>query len=62
MFILSIFKERGSKIVSFSFFLFFFFFLFFSDISFVPVFLAKPPTVFFSDYEVGRVYEVRTSL
>ncbi|POI32528.1 hypothetical protein CIB84_003719, partial [Bambusicola thoracicus] len=32
------------------------------DTSFVPVFLANPPTVFFSDYEVGRVYEVRTSL
>uniref|UniRef100_A0A8V1A8F0 DLEC1 cilia and flagella associated protein n=1 Tax=Gallus gallus TaxID=9031 RepID=A0A8V1A8F0_CHICK len=32
------------------------------DISFVPVFLAKPPTVFFSDYEVGRVYEITVEL
>ncbi|KAK4827909.1 hypothetical protein QYF61_022332 [Mycteria americana] len=28
-----------------------------SDTSFVPVFLANPPTVLFSDYEVGQVYE-----
>ncbi|XP_053916144.1 deleted in lung and esophageal cancer protein 1 isoform X3 [Cuculus canorus] len=27
------------------------------DTSFVPVFLAKPATVLFSDYEVGQVYE-----
>uniref|UniRef100_A0A8B9QQH9 DLEC1 cilia and flagella associated protein n=1 Tax=Apteryx owenii TaxID=8824 RepID=A0A8B9QQH9_APTOW len=32
------------------------------DTSFVPVFLANPPTVLFSDYEVGQVYEVRTYL
>uniref|UniRef100_A0A8B9N4Y7 DLEC1 cilia and flagella associated protein n=1 Tax=Accipiter nisus TaxID=211598 RepID=A0A8B9N4Y7_9AVES len=32
------------------------------DTSFVPVFLAKPPTVLFSDYEVGQVYEVRAYL
>uniref|UniRef100_A0A8C6Z7S2 DLEC1 cilia and flagella associated protein n=1 Tax=Nothoprocta perdicaria TaxID=30464 RepID=A0A8C6Z7S2_NOTPE len=38
------------------------FFLSFSDTSFVPVFLANPPTVVFSDYEVGQVYEVRTYL
>ncbi|OXB72662.1 UNVERIFIED_CONTAM: hypothetical protein H355_007677 [Colinus virginianus] len=27
------------------------------DTSFVPVFLANPPTVLFSDYEVGQAYE-----
>uniref|UniRef100_A0A8C0BA16 DLEC1 cilia and flagella associated protein n=1 Tax=Buteo japonicus TaxID=224669 RepID=A0A8C0BA16_9AVES len=32
------------------------------DTSFIPVFLANPPTVLFSDYEVGQVYEVRTYL
>ncbi|XP_072184617.1 deleted in lung and esophageal cancer protein 1 [Excalfactoria chinensis] len=33
-----------------------------SDTSFVPVFLANPPTVLFSDYEVGRVYEITVEL
>ncbi|XP_021244314.1 deleted in lung and esophageal cancer protein 1 isoform X2 [Numida meleagris] len=32
------------------------------DTSFVPVFLANPPTVLFSDYEVGRVYEITVEL
>ncbi|NXX91171.1 DLEC1 protein, partial [Centropus bengalensis] len=32
------------------------------DTSFVPVFLAKPPTVLFSDYEVGQVYEMNIEL
>ncbi|NXK48995.1 DLEC1 protein, partial [Chauna torquata] len=32
------------------------------DTSFVPVFLANPPTVLFSDYEVGRVYEMTIEL
>ncbi|KFV42248.1 Deleted in lung and esophageal cancer protein 1, partial [Tyto alba] len=32
------------------------------DTSFVPVFLANPPTVFFSDYEVGQVYEMTIEL
>ncbi|NXJ03895.1 DLEC1 protein, partial [Odontophorus gujanensis] len=32
------------------------------DTSFVPVFLANPPTVLFSDYEVGQVYEVTVEL
>ncbi|XP_030345448.1 deleted in lung and esophageal cancer protein 1 isoform X2 [Strigops habroptila] len=30
--------------------------------SFVPVFLANPPTVMFSDYEVGQVYEMTIEL
>ncbi|KFP20300.1 Deleted in lung and esophageal cancer protein 1, partial [Egretta garzetta] len=30
--------------------------------SFVPVFLANPPTVLFSDYEVGQVYEMTIEL
>jgi len=51
--ILSVFKELGSKIMSP-------FFSSFSNNSFVPVFLANPPTVLFSEYEVGQVYEVRT--
>ncbi|NXX45835.1 DLEC1 protein, partial [Tricholaema leucomelas] len=33
-----------------------------SDTSFVPVFLANPPTVLFSDYEVGRAYEMTIEL
>ncbi|NWX47151.1 DLEC1 protein, partial [Steatornis caripensis] len=33
-----------------------------SGTSFVPVFLANPPTVLFSDYEVGRVYEMTIEL
>ncbi|XP_074938338.1 deleted in lung and esophageal cancer protein 1 [Phalacrocorax aristotelis] len=33
-----------------------------SDTSFVPVFLANPPTVLFSDYEVGQVYEMTIEL
>ncbi|NXS51408.1 DLEC1 protein, partial [Brachypteracias leptosomus] len=32
------------------------------DTSFVPVFLANPPTVLFSDYEVGQVYEMTIEL
>ncbi|NXX79678.1 DLEC1 protein, partial [Urocolius indicus] len=32
------------------------------DTSFVPVFLANPPTVLFSDYEVGQVYEITIEL
>ncbi|NXX58053.1 DLEC1 protein, partial [Scopus umbretta] len=32
------------------------------DTSFVPVFLANPPTVLFSDYEVGHVYEMTIKL
>ncbi|NWQ80071.1 DLEC1 protein, partial [Columbina picui] len=32
------------------------------DTSFIPVFLANPPTVLFSDYEVGRVYETTVEL
>ncbi|KFO94433.1 Deleted in lung and esophageal cancer protein 1, partial [Buceros rhinoceros silvestris] len=32
------------------------------DTSLVPVFLAIPPTVLFSDYEVGRVYEMTMEL
>ncbi|KAM6104665.1 deleted in lung and esophageal cancer protein 1 [Theristicus caerulescens] len=32
------------------------------DTSFVPVFLANPPTVLFSDYEVGHVYEMTIEL
>ncbi|XP_069715340.1 deleted in lung and esophageal cancer protein 1 [Phaenicophaeus curvirostris] len=32
------------------------------DTSFVPVFLAKPATVLFSDYEVGQVYEMNIEL
>ncbi|NWR60365.1 DLEC1 protein, partial [Bucorvus abyssinicus] len=32
------------------------------DTSFVPVFLANPPTVLFSDYEVGQVYEMTMEL
>ncbi|KFV90050.1 Deleted in lung and esophageal cancer protein 1, partial [Eurypyga helias] len=30
--------------------------------SFVPLFLANPPTVLFSDYEVGQVYEMTIEL
>ncbi|NXT20409.1 DLEC1 protein, partial [Syrrhaptes paradoxus] len=32
------------------------------DTSFVPAFLANPPVVLFSDYEVGRVYEMTVEL
>ncbi|NXJ92681.1 DLEC1 protein, partial [Corythaixoides concolor] len=32
------------------------------DTSFVPVFRANPPTVLFSDYEVGQVYEMTVEL
>ncbi|NXI89657.1 DLEC1 protein, partial [Psophia crepitans] len=32
------------------------------DTSFVPVFLANPPTVLFSHYEVGQVYETTIEL
>ncbi|NWS56289.1 DLEC1 protein, partial [Chunga burmeisteri] len=32
------------------------------DTSFVPVFLANPPTILFSDYEVGQVYEMTIEL
>nr|XP_021152469.1 deleted in lung and esophageal cancer protein 1 isoform X2 [Columba livia] len=32
------------------------------DTSFIPVFLANPPTVLFSDYEVGQVYETTVEL
>ncbi|NXN46507.1 DLEC1 protein, partial [Rhinoptilus africanus] len=32
------------------------------DTSFVPVFLANPPAVLFSDYEVGQVYEMTIEL
>ncbi|XP_062426838.1 deleted in lung and esophageal cancer protein 1 [Rhea pennata] len=32
------------------------------DTSFVPVFLANPPTVLFSDFEVGQVYEMTIEL
>ncbi|XP_008948055.1 PREDICTED: deleted in lung and esophageal cancer protein 1-like, partial [Merops nubicus] len=32
------------------------------DTSFVPVFLANPPTVLFADYEVGQVYEMTIEL
>ncbi|KAM6281413.1 deleted in lung and esophageal cancer protein 1 [Porphyrio hochstetteri] len=32
------------------------------DTSFVPVFLVNPPTVLFSDYEVGQVYEMTIEL
>ncbi|NXI71666.1 DLEC1 protein, partial [Anseranas semipalmata] len=32
------------------------------DTSFVPVFLVNPPIVLFSDYEVGRVYEMTIEL
>ncbi|KFV08281.1 Deleted in lung and esophageal cancer protein 1, partial [Tauraco erythrolophus] len=32
------------------------------DTSFVPVFRANPPTVLFSDYEVGQVYEMTIEL
>ncbi|XP_068790252.1 deleted in lung and esophageal cancer protein 1 isoform X2 [Struthio camelus] len=32
------------------------------DTSFVPVFLANPPIVLFSDYEVGQVYEMTIEL
>ncbi|NXW83647.1 DLEC1 protein, partial [Alopecoenas beccarii] len=32
------------------------------DTSFIPVFLANPPTVLFSDYEVGQVYEMTVEL
>ncbi|NXC46130.1 DLEC1 protein, partial [Penelope pileata] len=32
------------------------------DTSFVPVFLVNPPTVLFSDYEVGQVYEITIEL
>ncbi|NXP51531.1 DLEC1 protein, partial [Heliornis fulica] len=32
------------------------------DTSFVPVFLANPPAVLFSDYEVGHVYEMTIEL
>ncbi|NXG70582.1 DLEC1 protein, partial [Baryphthengus martii] len=32
------------------------------DTSFVPVFLANPPTVLFSEYEVGQVYEMTIAL
>ncbi|NXG63044.1 DLEC1 protein, partial [Hemiprocne comata] len=32
------------------------------DASFVPVFLANPPIVLFSDYEVGQVYEMTIEL
>ncbi|NXN13017.1 DLEC1 protein, partial [Indicator maculatus] len=32
------------------------------DPSFVPVFLATPPTVLFSDYEVGQAYEMTIEL
>ncbi|NXG51454.1 DLEC1 protein, partial [Psilopogon haemacephalus] len=32
------------------------------DTSFVPVFLANPPTVLFSDYEVGQAYEMTIEL
>uniref|UniRef100_A0A8C2TIS8 DLEC1 cilia and flagella associated protein n=1 Tax=Coturnix japonica TaxID=93934 RepID=A0A8C2TIS8_COTJA len=30
--------------------------------SFVPVFLVNPPTVLFSDYEIGQVYEITVEL
>ncbi|NWU92194.1 DLEC1 protein, partial [Upupa epops] len=33
-----------------------------SDTSFVPVFLANPPSVLFSDYEVGQAYEMTVEL
>ncbi|NWW94955.1 DLEC1 protein, partial [Rhynochetos jubatus] len=32
------------------------------DTSFIPLFLANPPTVLFSDYEVGQVYEMTIEL
>ncbi|NWX01416.1 DLEC1 protein, partial [Caloenas nicobarica] len=32
------------------------------DTSIIPVFLADPPTVLFSDYEVGQVYETTVEL
>ncbi|XP_031463677.1 deleted in lung and esophageal cancer protein 1 isoform X2 [Phasianus colchicus] len=32
------------------------------DTSFVPVFLANPPTLLFSDYEVGQLYEITVEL
>ncbi|KAM6117322.1 LOW QUALITY PROTEIN: deleted in lung and esophageal cancer protein 1-like [Pterocles gutturalis] len=32
------------------------------DTSFVPAFLANPPVVLFSDYEVGQVYEMTVEL
>ncbi|XP_009952310.1 PREDICTED: deleted in lung and esophageal cancer protein 1, partial [Leptosomus discolor] len=32
------------------------------DTAFVPVFLANPPSVLFSDYEVGQVYEMTIEL
>ncbi|NXL51675.1 DLEC1 protein, partial [Podilymbus podiceps] len=32
------------------------------DTLFVPVFLANPPTILFSDYEVGQVYEMTIEL
>ncbi|NXF86071.1 DLEC1 protein, partial [Eubucco bourcierii] len=32
------------------------------DTSFVPVFLANPPTVLFTDYEVGQAYEMTVEL
>ncbi|XP_074013742.1 deleted in lung and esophageal cancer protein 1 [Numenius arquata] len=32
------------------------------DTSFVPVFLANPPIILFSDYEVGQVYEMTIEL
>lgn len=50
--ILSVFRELGKKIMSP-------FFLSFSDTSFVPVFLANPPSVLFSYDKAGQVYEVR---
>ncbi|XP_008500453.2 deleted in lung and esophageal cancer protein 1 [Calypte anna] len=32
------------------------------DTSFVPLFLAKPPVVLFSDYELGQIYEMTIEL